>query len=224
MHSPLVGPSTWYPVAEVFERRGITAVVPDLDGDERIGRPLWLQHSDEAARAAAALGRGSEAVLVGHSGAGALLPAIRTAMRRSVAGYVFVDAGLPDGTHPRKGAGPFAEHVDRVYTSGRRIPEWTDADLKDVIPDEARRSALLSGLRPQPLRFWNETIPVFEGWPDAPCAYLRLGPNRSYEPAVLSARERGWPVHELAAEHFHMLVNPEGVTDAVLALVAEMVP
>jgi hypothetical protein len=39
-------------------------------------------------------------ILVGHSGAGPLLPAIRETIHRKVAGYICFDAGLPrDGGH-----------------------------------------------------------------------------------------------------------------------------
>ena len=216
IHSPLVGPATWSALAEEFQRRSVTTVVPDLDGDETDPTPLWRQHVRPAADALRAT-RG-EVVLVGHSGAGALLPAVREAAGVRVAGYVFVDAGLP-AAGPRGGTGAFAAELKAMHGEGRRFPEWTDATLRELVPDPARRSALRAQLRPQPMRFWDEEIPIFPGWPDAPCAYLRFTPNAAYEEAAGQARRRGWPYVELAGAHFHMLVRPAAVADALTSLV-----
>src|SRR5260370_24005884 len=70
VHSPLVGPQTWEPVAAEFRALGYDAVVPDLTGTVAAGPPYHARQAEVVARSAA--GRG--AVLVGHSGAGGLLP------------------------------------------------------------------------------------------------------------------------------------------------------
>src|SRR6478672_5599041 len=98
IHSPLVGPLTWGPVAEALAARGARAVVPDLRAPTA-GPPYWAAH---AAAAAARLAEAPEPLfLVGHSGAGALLPAIRQALGRPVAGYIFVDADPPQDGRSR---------------------------------------------------------------------------------------------------------------------------
>ena len=160
-------------------------------------------------------------ILVAHSGAGTLLPAIRGQSQVTVAGYVFVDAGLP-GADPRQGTGAFAAWLEELHASGRRYPEWTDDDLRALVPDDARRRALLAELRPQPPRFWDEVVPAFADWPDAPCAYLRFVPNAVYDGAAADARRRGWPCQELSGGHFHMLNDAGAVTDALLRLADEM--
>src|SRR6266508_715033 len=209
IHSPLVGPMVWEPVAAELRSRNIGVEIPDLDGDDTAEEPLWWQHASAAAVTAY--------VLVGHSGAGALLPAIREAAGFGAAGYIFVDAGLPQGDMSPID-GPFGPQLKVIYGSGQRYPNWSDADLGDAIPDRATRQRLLQQVRPQPLRFWKEVIPVFDGWPDAPCGYLRFSLNRAYEGPATEARRRGWSYAELAGEHFHMLVDPIAVTDALLEL------
>jgi len=218
IHSPLVGPGMWSPIADELVRRGHAVVVPNLDGDESSGEELWRQH----VRAAASRVRDVDRpILVGHSAAGALLPAIREAARAPVSGYIFMDAGLPS-TGPRRGSGAFAKLIDDFYAAGQRFPNWTDEDLRAIVPDDGRRRALLQQMRPAPSRFWTEAVPLFPGWPDAPCAYLRFAPNPVYDEAAAEATRRGWPHREISGGHFHMLVDPPAVTDALIALANSM--
>jgi len=220
IHSPLVGPITWAAVASELSRRHVAVVVPDLGAPrEREIGPHWKRHVEHAARAIERVPAGP-VVLVGHSGAGVLLPAIRHAMDRACAGYIFVDAGLPSSNEPRKGTGGFARHLDEIHAQGERFPHWSDEDLRDALPVPAVRTALLRELRPQPPDFWDETVPVFAGWPDAPCGYIRFGPNPSYDAAAVEAQRRGWLYRDLGGAHFHMLVDPVAVSDELLAIEA----
>src|SRR5439155_10210387 len=120
--------------------RGGFALAPDLGYP--MEPPFWRRHAVRAAAAVHSVDPREPLFLVGHSGAGALLPAIREHSGRAVAGYVFVDAGLPDDSQPRKGNGAFAVRLAELHAHGRRFPEWTDADLRDVVPDPVRRRAL----------------------------------------------------------------------------------
>ena len=160
-------------------------------------------------------------ILVAHSGAGALLPAIRAAAGRQVAGYVLVDAGLP---HPgqtwlqelRASAPELAKELQLRLAAGGRFPEWSDEDLRDEIPDDRTRAALFAELQPRALDFFKEPLPVVADWPDAPCHYIQLSPG--YSGAAEAARRAAWPVQVFETGHFHMLVDPAGVTEALLAV------
>jgi hypothetical protein len=131
-----------------------------------------------------------------------------------------VDAGLPDA-QPRA-SGAFADWLRDLYARGERFPNWTDEALREVVPDAVLRAELLRELRPQPWAFWTETVPVFEGWPDAPCAYVRFGANPAYEAAWAEASSRNWPRRELDGGHFLPMADPPAVADALLALVRAM--
>lgn len=216
--SPLVGPLTWSPVAQQLRQRGLKALTPTLQQDEDAPEPLWMQHARSAANALRAA-RADRVILVGHSGAGQLLPAVRHEADRPVAAYIFVDAGIPEDGQSRLGSGAFAEQLRDLYARGERFPNWTEDRLQPVVPDQALRRGLLAQLRPQPWEFWDEPIPVFAGWPDAPCAYLRFAPNPAYDVAADEARRRGWQYAELSGGHFHMLIDPTAVTEALLGLV-----
>lgn len=72
VHSPLVGPYSWAPVAEELRSLGYSLSIPTLTTREEKGRPFWQTHSDAIVEAANGPGAGT--VLVAHSGAGQLLP------------------------------------------------------------------------------------------------------------------------------------------------------
>lgn len=224
IHSPLVGPSTWGPVAEALRGRGRAALVPSLHAAAE-SEPHYRRHAWAAAQALAERPPDAPLILVGHSGAGPLLPVIRQALRQPVAAYLFADAGLPQPGRSRLDLLEWEspEHAAQFrawLAQGRRFPAWSDADLRPLVPDEARRRALLADLHPWGPAFFEEPFPVDDTWPEAPCAYLQF--SAVYEPHARRARELGWPVRLLAAGHFHLLVDPDGVAQALLDLSAEL--
>jgi len=220
IHSPLMGPLTWTRLAAVLGARGVAAVLPELRDDPADRRPFWQQ---QAAAAAADLQRqaaGQPLVLVGHSGAGALLPAIRQALGRPAAGYLLVDAGWPlPGQTRLETFGAEAASFRAFLAGGGHFPNWTRADLQEIVPDPAWAARLTADQRPRALPFWEEPIPVFAGWPDAPGAYLLF--SEPYRASASLARAAGWPVRELPAGHFHMLVEPDAVAEALLELLRQ---
>src|SRR5271170_1235421 len=90
VHSPLVGPLTWEPTAKRLRQMGYQVLVPSLAGIVGGAPPYYRKLAGRAADAA-----GTGPVLVAHSGAGALLPAIAEQTQARAA--IFVDAILP---HP----------------------------------------------------------------------------------------------------------------------------
>src|SRR4051794_29906366 len=102
VHSPLVGPGTWAPVAEQLTRRGATVIVPSLAGVELAGPPFWPFVAERVGAAIAELPAQRPVVLVAHSNAGLFVPVLTAAAARPVAGCLFVDASLParHGTTP----------------------------------------------------------------------------------------------------------------------------
>ncbi len=213
IHSPLVGPATWQPVAEALRQRGAAVAVPQVAALPGSPRPYWQQHAESAAAGLRRLP--ARPVLVAHSGAGALLPAIRRSLDQPAAAYLFVDAGLPAAGSrlANFGDAAMAAGLRQHLGAGGRWPEWTDEQLRVVVPDDTRRARLLAGLQPQPLAFWDEPLPAPAGWPDAPCGYLRFSPV--YAADAERARSLGWPVRAIDAGHFHMLVDPAAVAETL---------
>jgi pimeloyl-ACP methyl ester carboxylesterase len=214
IHSPLVSPFCWEACAAALRQRGQGVWVPDLV-DVPGGGPYWQQHVEAVVMGLhEALG---PLVLVAHSGAGALLPAIGQRLRQGVAGYVLVDAVMPGiGGNRLDGFGTPEEMAEfRAYLeAGGLFPTWTADDLAAILPDAAARARLAAELRPKGLDYWTEPIPAVPGWPAKPGRYLRF--TETYRPDSDRARALGWPVVELAGGHFEMMVRVEEVVEVLM--------
>lgn len=219
--SPLVGPLTWSLVAEELGRLGVEALVPSLSDREEDERPFWRQHAEAVAQELRFVPEGRPLVLIGHSGAGPILPAIAQATGHPVAAYLFVDAGLPKNGQSRldlmAAEDPaFARHLRDHLAAGGRFPAWDEDDVREAIPDARLRREVLADLRPRSQAFFAQPIPVFAGWPDAPCGYLRLSP--AYTVPAQRAIAASWSYREIEAGHFHLLVDPTTVAQMLIDL------
>jgi pimeloyl-ACP methyl ester carboxylesterase len=226
VHSPLVGPAVWQPAAAELERRGHGSIVPSLQSATASGPPFAEPQAAAIAAAVAEAGGGTPVVLVGHSGAGALLPVAGRALGARVDTYLFVDAALPTpgrsrfaDLHPA-----FQGRLLSMVCDGMLPPwhHWWGGRPDDLIPDPEVRDRVFGELRPLPLAMFEEPLPVVEGWPDRPCAYLRL--SDAYASEEASAAGRGWPVTRLDGSHLEMLIRPGKVVDSLLALVGRLAP
>jgi hypothetical protein len=220
VHSPLVGPTTWSRVAGELERRGRQVLVPSLLEVARAEAPQW-RHVPEAVRAATARTPGP-LVLVGHSGAGPLLPTIADALTAEVAALVFVDSFLP----PPSGSvdlGPpgFMDRLHGLASNGMLAPwsSWFGEEaMRELVPDDRVRAALEEEMPSLPLSYFDATVPVPNAWHARPCAYLLLS-GEPYGETAADARGRGWPVAEISGGmHLAMATEPIAVTDAILEL------
>jgi alpha/beta hydrolase family protein len=219
---PASRPLTWQPVAQRLQLRGIAPIVPVLSS-EGVEPPFWLHHAGVIATSLQAVPVDSPLVLVAHSGAGPLLPVARTRIRHPVAGYIFADAGVPgpDGaTRFDLFGSREAVELWRARAEDGSLPIWTeivgvaDAHLQKLIPDPVLRRQFVNELRPVPLAVYEEPLPVFSGWPDAPCGYVRF--SSAYEADEAKARQAGWLCVELPGGHLHMLAAPDDVANVLI--------
>jgi len=219
IHSPLVGPSTWTPVARELERRGRQVVVPSLLGAATEPPPQWRYCIDAVRAATSTLA--NQIVLVGHSGGGLLLPAIRGAVTTAVSRLIFVDSGVPasSGEIPLVPP-PLLAHLRTLAVDGTLPPWsawWGDEAMRELVPDQAARAALERELPSLPLSYFEESVPSPAGWDRVPCAYLLL--SDAYRDAASDARAREWPVEEITgAQHLHLVVAPATVADVLIQL------
>jgi pimeloyl-ACP methyl ester carboxylesterase len=232
-HSPVVGAAAWGRLPAVLASRPEVdrVVVVDVTDDDR--PPYAGRYVARAALQVRDAVGDAPVVLVGHSGAGYLLPALglaRRAARAPVTAYVFLDAGLPplrpatrlDQLRAEDPA--YAEQLEPHLAAGGTFPDWSDDDLRTLVPDDDLRAAVVKSVRPRTQEFFTEPLPVAPDWPEAPCGYLRLSP--AYDVAARLARSRGWPVvdgpDDRPGGHFAFLVDPDQVADDLMDLLSAM--
>ena len=220
VHSPSVGPGTWHPVAEALRARGATVVVPSLTGVGAAGPPFWPRVVELVGAAVAGLPADRSVVLVAHSNAGLFVPVVTAATTRPVVGCLFVDAALP----ARRGATAVATAEDlaflREWAVDGLLPPWPawldDAELGPMFPDPATRAAVEAEAPRLPLSYYEQRIPVPDGWDAQPCGYLLFGPP--YEQVAHEAAARGWAVERIPGRHLHLLVDPGGVAARIAGM------
>ncbi len=217
VHSPLLGPSSWARVASVLEGRGYEVAVPDLTDVADAATPRWLAFVDTAVADAGTLP--GPIAAIGHSGAGAFLPAIGQRLGQSLRRLVFVDAVIPpqSGAHVTPSA--LKAMLDQQTRDGhlRRWLEWWPDDVIDqLLPHPSDRQALINDMPHLPRSFYDESVPVPDGWSDRECAYLKL--SEAYADEFEEADTRGWARIELDANHLSIHTEPERIANTLDSL------
>lgn len=223
LHSPLLGPLTWRAVAEDLRGRGATAETPAWRPLTQVDTGFYRTLATELARAVDEVG-GDPVTLVAHSGAGALVPALASALSTPVAATILVDAILP---HPDLSwfdtAPPQLRQELTQASQGGELPSWDGwwppGALERLVPDRGLRMALLSELGPLPLAYFEETAPP--GDLNGAGAYLQL--SGAYEDQAQAARERGWRARRLQLNHLSPLTAPKEVAASIHALGQDLV-
>lgn len=214
--SPATGPLVWQGVAAELRAAGHQAVVADLR-ETLTAQPGW--HRRQVAAAVRSTVDGEAYVVVGHSAAGALLPAVGAALGGGVLAYLFVDAVLPRpgrsfaDVRPELMAFVESTSTDALWTSPWHT--WWGVDLAEVVP--GLPAGFGAECRPLPLAMFREVAPAGDV-PPARCGYLRF--TESYD--LAEPRALGWRVVDRPGDHLDMLVDPAGVTGALLALAGEI--
>ena len=215
--SPLTGPGVWALVAHELARRGHRVLIANPVDEASDGRAFWQQHAESVASAINQSAIAQPLVLAGHSGAGPLLPAIAARLAHPPTRIVFVDAGIGRAGWSRLDllrdeGGAWFDAFEQDLRAGGAFPAWTNSDLADVIPNAALRQQTLRELRPRTLNFFVEKMSAPQ--PNAPCAYIQF--SAGYAQHAHLAEQRGWPVTRFEAGHFHMLVDPSAVAQALI--------
>lgn len=214
IHSAVVGSFTWRPCAEALRGRGLRVIVPSLGDVLASAQPSYYRAlSRRVVEEIGAVAPDEAVVLVAHSGAGSLVPAIVDAM--SVIGRtaaVFVDAVLPhDGASFLEAAPAAVAEQLRGLAHDGMLPRWDrwfpPAVLERLLPDPMLRSRFVADLpETVPLAYFDERAPATDRWSSVPCGYLRL--SGAYEGAAAEAERRGWPTIKVEADHLALLTRP----------------
>ena len=105
-----------------------------------------------------------------------------------------------------------AEELD--FEVAGAFDEFFDEQLGAA--DEAVREGVAAGQPQVPASYLSSRVVTPPGWESVPGAYLAFGQTYALEVAL--AREWEWPVLELGGGHLNMLVDPDGVADAITRL------
>jgi hypothetical protein len=215
VHSPVTGPSTWRWVADELAARGHRVIVPAVPpAATALGWPAFVG-------AVSALSAGMPSpVLVGHSGAGPLLP--RIGARVSARALVFVDADIPPETGETTVVpDEFLEFL-RGLASGGMLPPWSEwfgpDGMRELIPDARAREVVSAELPALPLSYFEARVPVPAGWTSTRCGYVLL--SEAYAEQAARAAASGWPVARLPGAHLDIVTRPAAVADAILSVAA----
>ncbi len=222
VHSPFLGPASLRPLADALAARGRPTVLLDL----RVTVAAAPVHARMIGSFADALGEAEvtgPVVLVGHSGAGPLLPGFADAIDEPVDGLVFLDAGLPTPGLSWRDTVPQALFDDLRAKSRDGLlapwPDWFEPDpLPRLVPDTVLRAQIAEEAPEVPVAFLKETRPSVE-W-TGPAAYLQL--SSPYDRDLAGARRLGWPVRRLESNHLAPATEPDQIADALLRLLAEL--
>jgi hypothetical protein len=215
LHSPLVGPTTWRWTAEALMAAGHEAAVPDL-------RDAAVRRRPEAmisVAVAAAPPGWSTLAIVGHSGAGSILPSVADRLGGRARSLVFVDAGLPplDGR-----ATPSAEFLDqlRTFAVDGVLPNWStwwgEGVMEMLVSDAGRRAEIEAEIPEVPLAFFESPVEVPERWWETPGAFLLL--SDAYRDDAERARTLGWPVVERHGGHLDIVNDADDIARRIAQL------
>lgn len=219
VHSPFLGPASLRPLADALAGYGHPAVLLDLRPSV-VAPPV---HQVLVGAFADAIGDASlsgPVVLVGHSGAGPLLPAFADALDEGVAGLVFVDAGLPTPGRSWRDTVPRELYLElRDRSRDGQLPRWhlwfpdalstLDPSLREEVAEEEPEV---------PLAFLKEARPDVE-WP-GPAGYVRL--SSPYDPDLAAAQALGWPAISLDSHHLAPAADPGPVAEAILRVLTQV--
>lgn len=201
-------------MADLLRRTGLPCAVPDLRKALAEGPPFYPRLA--AAAAAAANAGGGELVVVGHSAAGSLLPAVAEAVTVPVHG-VFVDAQLP---HPSRSWFDVAPRALRnrmlaMADDGVLPPyqEWVPGALEETLPDAHVRAEFVAELPRVPVAYFEEPAPRTRRLGRGG-AYLRF--TAAHDDAADKAQRRGWWVARRDWDHLSMVSQPGAVADLLL--------
>lgn len=214
VHSPLVGPTTWSWVAQELHDRGHHVTVPAPPATTFVRG--WRAWTDAVVDD---IGTRETALIVGHSGAGPLLPVIASKMVSPPSRLVFVDAALP----PISGNATLVPEqfldVLRARAHNGVLPKWSEwfgpTAMEELIPEEDQRAPVVAELPEVPLSFFEATVPLPEGWSSATSgAFVLL--SEPYRSDATEAASRGWPALELPGAHLDIVVRPPEIADALV--------
>lgn len=235
VHGGFLGPWIWADTAKLLQERGVRSVSVDLPSSQDSGDRLADLHDDaEAVRDA--LNGCTDAVLCGHSYAGAVISEAAAGPHRAVRYLVFLAAAVPDvgdslaslaeAASRNNPAGAEAEssgeEID-VRADGRMVmrPRSARAGLfHDCAPDRA--NAAIAQLRPQTPATGTQPV-TGAAWRDIPSTYVRCAQDQlPYELIAPAYMEHAGQMLTLPTGHCPQWSRPDLVADLLMPIISRV--
>jgi hypothetical protein len=225
LHSPLLGPFSLNAAAAELTALGARADAPSWPKLSAISGAYYATLARGMASTIDVAGR-EPVVLVAHSGAGALVPALAAELMAPLEGVIFLDSVLPHPGRSWLDAAPAGTREQ--LTAGAQmgqLPPWDDwwppGALAKLLPDAALRDALVAELEPLPLAYFEEPAPSGDVSALGAAGYLQL--SDSYADEARAAGRLGWPTVSLPLHHLGPLSHPKPVASILMSLASRLV-
>lgn len=171
--------------------------------------------------AAAAVQAASDVdMVVGHSGAGAVLPVIAHGVNAIVT--VFVDAIVPEATTSFTPSDGFIAMLDQLPVVDGLLPPWHEwwppEILARLVSDERVRTTVMAENPSVPRAFYDAPVVLPDLWWQRPASYLQL--SSAYDEDRARAEQLGWLTARLDGQHLDLVTRPDTVATAVAELAA----
>lgn len=206
VHSPLVGPSSWRPMRDIAREAGRRVICPDLTTVAGASAPQWRHLVQLATEAVVGC---EDVVVVGHSGAGVVLPEIGARLEGRLRAPVFVDAVVPPPTGEHRSSPELIDLLDARSVDGW-LPQWLDWWPEEVVttlvPSPTDRAELRDDMPRLARSFYDGPVPVPDGWTNGPCTFVQL--SAAYDVEYRDAQTLGWPTASLDGNHLSIFTDP----------------
>jgi len=212
VHSPLVGPSSLRPTAQVLEQYGWKCQVAEPSGTNT-SFPAWAEWPN---RLLESLTTANNVIVIGHS-AGSLLAAW-LAGRLNANGIICLDAVIPPNNGRTVPAEPwFYDFVHSLPQDGGLLPIWTDwwdRDLFEGAPVDEMFKMLFTSELPRIHIDWFDDEFEMTDWSNCARGYILT--SSIFDEQATRAKSEGWPVRVIEGTHLHPALAPEETASAIV--------
>jgi hypothetical protein len=222
---PLVRASSWAPTARHLREAGYRAQVPDVLAYHQ-PPPSWSAWN---AHLLELINPCSEAVLVGHSSASALVADLTAKVPCQC--LIIVDGEVP----PSQGTASPVRPALRDFIKSLAGPDGTLPIWSRWLGD-ARRASLVgldilasdpiafaefeSGLPRLSVDWFDDTIEL-ANWDRMPAGFIQT--SAIHDHSAAETQRRGWPVARLHGTHLHPTLSPAETAGAIIAMSHQLV-
>ncbi len=223
--SPLLGPASWEPVADVMAELGQPSAIADptmTKRDDLDHITPWLNDILAMKPPTAEV----PTVVVAHSAACPRTPLLVHQLLHkgwSIEAMILVDGRFPDGRAFTVSAPHYGTMLDGMVRPDDYLPPWPrwwGSLVEGLVVDPVARDLVFNEASPVPRSWFDQGCPVPELPPHVGRGFLSFGPG--YNEACDRAHDAGWLTARLNGDHLHQVVNPGAVAATLRAMVAGM--